>query len=234
MDEETYVFDSVSDGADGVPLHDATPRTIHSYLERNDQETYSVMTSTRTYASSLFNSSLQAGYKHIVNHHLVPNLIPPSRPALNKLLETTGITIDQRTTSEYCSVAPGVQFDSILPELISVGDCVQIGTDAKIAAHANLGTRPVKENGVWTGAHWRIGPVTIGDYVDIGSEAILGPSTTIGDNSQVCMRTTTYEQTIPPNHQLRNKTTSNSLRPRKQRRVTSTGATPLIKTKTKI
>lgn len=68
----------------------------------------------------------------------------------------------------------GYPIDSNFPWLISVGDNVMLATDCKILAHdASTG---------FTGAHTKIGRVTIGNNVFIGARSIVLCNTKIGDN----------------------------------------------------
>ena len=68
----------------------------------------------------------------------------------------------------------GYPIDSNYPWLISVGDNVMLASECKILAHdASTGL---------TGAHTKIGRVTIGNNVFIGARAIVLCNTKIGDN----------------------------------------------------
>jgi len=121
----------------------------------------------------------------------------PYLPGLDKnsLYKKIGIKIGKNTT-----IAPRVQFDYFHPELIEIGENCLIGDNVKIWAHDyGLG-------------NFMIGTVKIGDNVKIGSEAIIGPATEIGDNSQIDFGSFLYSSKIPSNAKVIRKERSNYVR----------------------
>ena len=98
----------------------------------------------------------------------------------NRLYRAIGIKIGENTT-----IAPRVQFDYFHPELIEIGDNCLIGDGVKIWTH---------DYGI---DFFMIGPVKIGDNVKVGSESVVGPSTTVGDNVEINFGAFVYGMNIP-------------------------------------
>ncbi len=108
--------------------------------------------------------------------------ILPYLPGIDKndLYRAIGIKIGQNTT-----IAPRVQFDYFHPELIEIGDNCLIGDNVKIWTH---------DYGI---DFFAIGKVKIGNSVFIGSESVIGPATTLGDNVRVNLGAHVYGKNIP-------------------------------------
>jgi acetyltransferase-like isoleucine patch superfamily enzyme len=104
----------------------------------------------------------------------------------NSLYRAVGIKIGKNTT-----IAPRVQFDYFHPELIEIGDNCLIGDNAKLWTH---------DYGI---DYFLVGPVKIGNNVRVGSESVIGPSTTIGDNVEVNFGAFVYRMNIPDNAKVR-------------------------------
>lgn len=94
----------------------------------------------------------------------------PSPRLKNLLFRHLGIKIGKNST-----VAPRVQFDYFYPELIEIGDYCVIGDGARIWTH---------DYGI---AYFAVGETKIGNYVLIGSEAIIAGSN-IEDHSKIKIR----------------------------------------------
>lgn len=86
----------------------------------------------------------------------------------NKLYKSIGIKIGKNV-----SIAYGVNFDFLFPELIEIRDNSIIGFGTTILAHEFL----IKE--------WRTGKVIIGKNVMVGALTLIMPGSEIGDNSTV-------------------------------------------------
>ncbi|MBW2981432.1 hypothetical protein KY343_01000 [Candidatus Woesearchaeota archaeon] len=108
----------------------------------------------------------------------------PYLPGLDKnnLYRVIGVKIGKDTT-----IAPRVQFDYFHPELIEIGDKCLVGDAAKFWTH---------DYGI---DNFLMGPIKIGNHVKIGSESVIGPATTIGDNVQVNFGAFIYGKNIPDN-----------------------------------
>jgi acetyltransferase-like isoleucine patch superfamily enzyme len=100
----------------------------------------------------------------------------------NHLYRMIGIKIGKNTT-----IAPRVQFDYFHPELIEIGDNCLIGDSVKIWAH---------DYGL---DYFIVGPVKIGNSVFIGSESVIGPGTSVGDNAKINLGALIYRRKIPAN-----------------------------------
>jgi acetyltransferase-like isoleucine patch superfamily enzyme len=79
-----------------------------------------------------------------------------------------------------------IELDPIFPELITIGDNTTIGLGATIFTHEYTQTKT------------RLGKVTIGNNVLIGSFSLIRSGVTIGDNSVVSMYSLVNKD-VPPN-----------------------------------
>ena len=92
-----------------------------------------------------------------------------------RLLKYTGVNfIDAKSTF----IGAGVYFDSIHPELITIGRRCLITTGSRFLSHF-LDTRH-EGTPDWP-FHFQSGKVVVGDYVFIGSGAVISKPLTIGD-----------------------------------------------------
>ncbi len=110
--------------------------------------------------------------------------ILPYLPKIDKnyLYRAIGIKLGRNTT-----IAPRVQFDYFHPELIEIGDNCLIGDNVKIWTH-NYGLN-----------YFEIGKIKIGNSVFIGSESVIGPATSLGDNVKVNFGAFLYGEDVPAN-----------------------------------
>jgi acetyltransferase-like isoleucine patch superfamily enzyme len=98
----------------------------------------------------------------------------------NHLYRAIGIRIGDNTT-----IAPRVQFDYFHPELIEIGNNCLVGDGAKFWTH-NYGLK-----------HFATGNIRVGRNVFIGSETVIGPATSIGDDAHVNFGAFLYGINVP-------------------------------------
>lgn len=86
-------------------------------------------------------------------------------------------TNDTSFDKQYRFIGKGVVFDSVYPELITIGNYVHITGDCVILSHYVDVSEKLN--------HWTSGPVVIGNHVFIGMKTIIAKSVTIGDGAVV-------------------------------------------------
>ncbi|MDY3965023.1 MAG: acyltransferase [Prevotella sp.] len=100
------------------------------------------------------------------------NSLPLSGKRRTKLMRLGGVNIGERSL-----IYSGVSFDTVYPELITIGNRVRITSGSKIITHFIDPSQP--------GVHFRIAPVVIEDDVFIGMNTIICNSVTIGKGAMI-------------------------------------------------
>ena len=100
------------------------------------------------------------------------NGLPLSARRRTVLMRLGGVTIGKRSM-----IYSGVEFDTVYPELITIGNGVRLTSGCKVITHYIDPSQP--------GVHFRVAPVVIEDDVFIGMNTVICNSVTIGKGAVI-------------------------------------------------